>query len=152
MIIAVVLVLVTALARALGSLGVGYFESWPPAVRVGLAAMLLFASSAHFNQMQADLIRMVPAWMPRPYETVIATGVLEWLCAAGLLIAATQRAAGWTLIALFIGLLPANIRAARLQLAIGRRRATPLAWRVPLQLIFIGLTWWSACMHQGKSL
>jgi uncharacterized membrane protein len=147
MIVAVVLVLATFLARALGLLGVGYFETWPAAVRVGLAAMLLFASSAHFNRMQADMIRMVPGWMPRPRATVIITGVLEWVGAVGLLVPATQRLAGWALIALFIALLPANIHAARSQLTLRGRPATALRWRVPLQLIFIGLTWWSSCMH-----
>ena len=147
MIVAVVLVLATLLARALGLIGVGYFESWPAAVRVGLAAMLLFASSAHFNRMQADLVRMVPAWMPQPRAIVITTGVLECLGGVGLLIEATQRVAGWALILLFIALLPANIHAAREQTTLRGRPATALKWRVPLQLIFIGLTWWSACVH-----
>ena len=147
MIVAVVLVLATLLARALGLVGVDYFESWPAAVRVGLAGMLLFASSAHFNRMQGDLVRMVPAWIPRPRATVIITGVLEWFGAVGLLIEATQRVAGWALILLFIALLPANIHAARGQMTLRGRPVTALKGRVPLQLIFIGLTWWSACAH-----
>ncbi len=145
MIVAVVLVLATLLARALGLLGIAYFEGWPAAVRVGLAVMLLFASSAHFNRMQADLVRMVPAWMPRPRAAVIVTGILEWLGAAGLLIPMTQRWAGWALIALFIALLPANLQAARAGVTLRGKPATALKWRVPLQLLFIGLTWWSAC-------
>lgn len=147
MIVAVVLVLTTFLARALGLLGVDYIDGWPAAVRAGLAAMLLFASSAHFNRMQGDLVRMVPGWMPRPRATVIITGVLEWLGAGGLLIAATRHLAGWALIALFVALLPANFRAAQSQLTLRGQAATALKWRVPLQLIFIGLTWWSACAH-----
>lgn len=147
MLVAIVLAVATVLARTLGLCGVEYFNSGPASIRAGLAIMLLFASSAHFNRMQADLVRMVPAWMPRPRAIVIITGVLEWLGAAGLLIEPTQRFAGWALIALFIALLPANVRAARAQISIGGRRATALKWRVPLQLIFIGLTWWSACMY-----
>jgi len=94
MIVAVVLVFATLLARALGLAGVGYFDSWPAVVRGGLAVMLLFASSAHFNRMQTDLVQMVPGWIPRPRAMVILTGVLEWCGAVGLLSSVTQRWAG----------------------------------------------------------
>ena len=44
----------------------------------------------------------------------------------------------------FVAVLPANIHAARAGVTLGGEPATPLALRIPMQLLFIGLTWWSA--------
>jgi hypothetical protein len=39
---------------------------------------------------------------------------------------------------------PANVRAAREQLPVAGRRATPMLWRVPLQLFWIAALLWVA--------
>lgn len=39
---------------------------------------------------------------------------------------------------------PANLRAAREHLPVAGRRATPLLWRLPLQLFWIAALWWVA--------
>jgi uncharacterized membrane protein len=39
---------------------------------------------------------------------------------------------------------PANVNAARKQLTLGGRPVTPLWLRLPMQLLFIGLLWWSS--------
>ncbi len=148
MIVFLVLAVATFVARGLGAVsGLAYFDSWPAAVRAGLACTLVFTGVAHFNRMQAEFVRMVPTWIPRPRQAVIVSGILEFLGAVGLLIPPLQRAAGVALVILFGALLPANVKAARSGLIIGGRPATPLWWRVPLQMLFIGLTWWAACMH-----
>ena len=147
MIVVLVLAVATLVARGLGEAGLAYFDSWPAAIRAGLACMLIFTGVAHFNRMQGDFVRMVPRGISRPRQMVIATGVFEFLGAAGLCVPLLQRTAGVALVILFVALLPANIRAARLGITVGGRQATPLWWRVPLQMFFIGLTWWSACMH-----
>jgi uncharacterized membrane protein len=48
------------------------------------------------------------------------------------------------LIIFFIAVLPANIHAARANVTLGGEPATPLVLRLPMQLLFIVLTWWSA--------
>ena len=54
-----------------------------------------------------------------------------------------QRAAGIALILFFIAVLPANVHAAQAQVTLRGRSATPLWLRVPMQILFIGLAWWS---------
>jgi uncharacterized membrane protein len=79
------------------------------------------------------------------------TGGYEILRAIGLLVSRVRPAAGVALIIFFIAVLPANIHAARAGVTLRREPATPLVVRVPMQLLFIGLTWWSAVSTQGRS-
>jgi uncharacterized membrane protein len=141
----VLLILVTSILifRGLGFAGVSALASWPAASRDGLAVMLLFAASAHFTPMKEDLIRMTPRWVPWPREMVFFTGLCELAGAIGLVIPATRRAAGIALILFFIAVLPANIHAARAAVALRGRPPTPLWLRVPMQVLFIFLAWWS---------
>jgi uncharacterized membrane protein len=129
------------LARAVGAPGIG--DSWPAAVRFGLAAMLLLTASAHFTTMKEDLVRMVPPWVPKPRATVYFTGVCELLGAIGLLLPGWHRIAGLALVVFFVAVLPANVHAARAAVPLRGRPATPLWLRVPMQVLFIGLAWWS---------
>lgn len=130
-------------ARAAGALGVEFFDSWPAATRAGLALMLLFVAVAHFNSMRHDLARMIPPWIPRPMEMVYFTGVCEILGAVGLLVPATRQAAALALIVFFVAVFPANVHAARARVRLAGKPATPLFVRVPVQILFIVLTWWS---------
>ncbi len=129
--------------RGLGFAGVSAFASWPAAVRDGFAVMLLFTASAHFTPMKEDLIRMTPQWVPRPRAMVSFTGLCELAGAIGLVIPATQRAAGIALILFFMAVLPANIHAARAGITLRGRPATPLWLRIPMQVLFIFFVWWS---------
>jgi uncharacterized membrane protein len=43
----------------------------------------------------------------------------------------------------FLAILPANIHAARAGLTLAGNPVTPLAVRIPVQILFIALTWWS---------
>jgi len=132
------------LARALGAGGLLTVGSWAAATRVGLAVMLLFTASAHFTKMKADLVRMVPSALPRPELLVTVTGVLEIAGAVGLLIPSIASVAAYSLIALLIAMLPANVHAAQTGVTLRGRPATPLLLRIPLQMVWIGLLWWSA--------
>lgn len=58
MAVVVVLVASALIARIVGALGVPALDSWPAAIRVGLAAMFFFTAIAHFNRMRADLVPM----------------------------------------------------------------------------------------------
>lgn len=136
------LVTVTLLCRLLGALGVGYVQTWPDSLAVGLAAMFLMTASAHFLQPRRDgLIAIVPPRVPRPGAVVTATGVLEILGAVGLLIPNTalpgiRTAAAVCLAVLMIAMFPANARAAT-----GQRHPaaphTPLVPRALLQIVFV---------------
>jgi uncharacterized membrane protein len=131
------------LARGAGAIGWEPLDDWQVATRVGLAVMFMFTAAAHFNRMRADLIRMVPPKLPNPGALVTLTGIAELAGAVGLLVPGMARWAAYALIALLIALFPANIHAARSAVTIGGRPATPLVARLPLQLFWIGLLWWS---------
>lgn len=132
------------LVRGIGALGVDVFDSWLAATRVGLAVMLMFTAAAHFNRMRADLIRMVPPQLPRPGLLITLTGIAELAGAIGLLIPRVAPWAALGLALLMVAMFPANIYAVRAGLTLGGRPATPLAIRLPLQLIWIGLLVWTA--------
>ncbi len=131
-------------ARALGATGVlPAADSWRDSLRLGLAAMFVFTAVSHFHpRTRQDLIRMVPASLPAPSLLVTVTGVLELIGAVGLLVPRLVAVAAYGLIALLVAMFPANVRAAREELVIAGRRATPLVWRLPLQLFWIGALWW----------
>jgi uncharacterized membrane protein len=143
MLVLVILVASILVFRGLGFAGAPAFASWSADVRDGLAVMLLFTSSAHFTPMKEDLIRMTPRWVPWPRAMVFFTGLCEMAGAIGLVIPTTRRAAGIALILFFIAVLPANIHAARAGITLRGRPATPLWLRLPMQILFIVLAWWS---------
>ncbi|MEI8406763.1 MULTISPECIES: DoxX family protein [unclassified Kribbella] len=146
-----VLVLATLVFRALGALGVRRFASWPVSAAHGMAVMLLFTASAHFVPASVtvmpnrdDLARMVPPFLPFADALVYVTGVLEFLGAAGLVLAATRWPAALGLAALFVMLLPANIYAATADIAFNGDPATPLWQRIPEQILYIAVVLWVA--------
>src|SRR5579884_1312185 len=109
------LVLASVVARVVGWAGVGYVDSWPKAIAVGLAAMCVLTGVAHFAPpLRRDLIAIVPPSLPAPGLLVSVTGVLEFLGAAGLLVPATRLVAAACLLALMLAMFPANIYASRM--------------------------------------
>jgi uncharacterized membrane protein len=131
------------IARGAGTLGVDALDDWAAATRVGLAVMFVFTGAAHFTRTRNDLIRIVPPRLPRPDLLVTVTGIAELAGAAGLLIPRLVRWAAYGLIVLLVLMFPANIHAARTGHTIGGRPHTPMVLRLPLQLLWIGLVWWS---------
>ena len=127
---------------------IGFARSWPAAdsltgaLRLALAAMFLFTAASHFHpRTRRDLIRMVPTSLPSPSLLVTLTGFFELTGAIGLLVPSTAAAASSGLIALLVAMFPANVHAAREGLVIAGRRASPLMWRLPLQLFWIFALW-----------
>ena len=120
------------------------------ALRFALALMFIVTGATHFvPRGRIQMTAMVPPGLPRPDRLVTLTGVLELLGAAGLLIPALVPAAAYALIALLFAMFPANVRAARLRLMVAGRPAMPLAFRLPLQLFWIGALWWVARAATG---
>ena len=140
----IIMLVAWLVARLIGATGLWLnANSWTEALRIGLAAMFVFTAVSHFHpRTRPDLVRMVPPSLPAPGLLVSATGMLELLGAIGLLVPMALPAAAYGLIALLVGMFPANIYAARLGLKIAGRRAMPLLWRLPLQLFWIAALWW----------
>ena len=129
--------------RVAGALGVRALASWKASGRWALAVMLLFTASAHFTATRHDLARMVPEALPYPMAIIYATGVLEAALALGILLPRTRKYAGVALVVLLVAMFPANVRAAMEGLELRGNPATPLWLRAPMQLLFIGLAWWT---------
>lgn len=147
----VVLLAVTLLARLAGRLGIAALQDWKAAARVGLAAMFGFTAVAHFSPMRADLVNMVPPWVPDPGLVVTITGICEVLGAVGLLVPRTRRAAAVALILFLLAVLPANIHAAQSGVTLRGSPATPLVPRVALQVFFIAVLWWAGVRARRAS-
>jgi len=154
------LVVPTAGFRLLGALGLSRFATWRSSAAHGLAVMLMFTGAAHFvpdsvTMMPShdDLVAMVPAFVPFPSLTVYLTGILELLGALGLVLTSTRSAAGLCLAVLFVVMVPANIYAAVEGIPLNGDPATPLWFRLPEQLVFIGVACWAALpVHRRRSV
>jgi uncharacterized membrane protein len=129
--------------RGIGALGISALASWHDSARLALAVMFVFTGVSHFTKMKHEMARMVPRVFPQPMAMVYFTGICEWFGAIGLLVAKTREAAAVALIVMLVTIFPANIRAAREELTLGGRPATRLWLRAPMQVLFVGLLWWS---------
>jgi uncharacterized membrane protein len=135
-----------AVVRLVGFMGISeQADSWSGALRFAFAAMFLFTAVSHFHpRSRPDLIRMVPPGLPAPGLLVTATGIFELCGAVALVLPQTAAVAAYGRMALLIAMFPANVRAARHGLMVVGRRATPLVWRLPLQLFWIAALWYVA--------
>ncbi|WP_308674577.1 hypothetical protein [Amycolatopsis sp. A133] len=137
--------------RLLGALGVSRFATWRVSAAHGLATMLVATGTAHFAPAtvtvmpnHADLVAMVPPFVPFPHLMVYATGVLELLGALGLVLTTTRSTTGIGLAALFVLMFPANVYAATADIPLDGDPPTPLWFRIPEQLLFIAVALWAA--------
>lgn len=105
------------------------------AVRTGLAAMFLLTGFAHFAFLRADLLAMVPSWLPAPELLVTLTGLAEWAGAIGLLIPRTRLLAAGGLTLLLVAMFPANVHWA----LTGENLPwwDHLPWRTAMQAVFL---------------
>ena len=131
------------LFRGLGAVGVPALASWRAATRAALTVLFLFTATAHFNPTKEDLIRMVPPSVRYARQVVFLTGLCEVFGALGLVAPPVRRAAGIALVVFLVAVFPANIYAAQAEIALRGRPITPLRLRLPMQLLYIALTWWS---------
>lgn len=146
----VVMIVAWAVARGLGATGrFPAAATTVGALRFALAVMFLFTGVSHFlPNTRPDLVRMVPPVLPYPEHLVTVTGILLVAGAIGLLLPSFVSLAALCLIALLVAMFPANVFAAISGLEIAGRPATPLIWRLPLQLFWIGALWWVARQHR----
>ena len=144
MVVLLTLVLSCLIFRGLGFAGITAFASWQASARDGLSLMLVFTGISHFTFMKKDFVRMMPPSIPWPRGMVYFTGVCEIAGAVGLLLPEFRRAAAYALIAFFLAVLPANIHAARAGVNLRGKPATSLWLRIPMQMLFIAVAFWSA--------
>lgn len=117
--------------------------TWLPRGRARVALGFVFlwflvGGIAHFAFTAAEM-RIVPGWVPWPRAMVLATGVLELLGAAGLLLPAARRAAAWGLFALTLAVTPANVHMLLHPALFPSVPLWALVLRLPLQLLLLWL-------------
>jgi uncharacterized membrane protein len=127
-----------------GWLGVKRLASWRNAGLGALAIMFLFTSTAHFSGMKHDLAAMMPEPLPDGLWIIYLTGLFEIAGAIGLLVPRTRRLAGICLVLLLVAQFPANVNAALGRIPLGGEPPTPLWLRTPMQILFIGMVWWTS--------
>jgi uncharacterized membrane protein len=119
---------------------------------VGLGFVFLWfliGGIAHFAATDLEM-RIVPPYVPAPRLTVLVTGVFELLGAAGLLLQATRRAAGWGLFALTIAVTPANVYMLQHADAFGIPYWL-LLLRLPVQVALLALIAWSTLPVRARA-
>jgi len=125
-VVLLILVLSCLIFRALGFASIPAFATWQASARDALSVMLVFTGISHFTFMKEDFFRMMPPSIPWPRALVYFT------------------AAAYALIAFFLAVLPANIHAARAGVTLRGKPATSLWLRIPMQVLFIAVAFWSA--------
>ena len=146
-----VLVVSFLLLRGVGWFGVKQLSSWRDAGRGALVIMFLFTGASHFTSMKYDFAAMIPAPLPNDLWVIYLTGVLEIAGAIGLLIPRTRKLAGICLVLLLVALFPANVYAALNEIPLRGEAPTPLWLRGPVQLLFIGMVWWTSIKEPASS-
>ncbi len=111
--------------------------------RAAMAFMLVFTGLAHFTQPE-PMVAMLPEFIPSKLAVVYITGFFEFLAAIGLLSKKISRWASILLIVFFICVLPANILGSMKYVELGGMEYGPayLFFRIPLQVFFIGWTYY----------
>lgn len=142
--ILIVLLVSFVLLRLVGFLGIERLSSWRAAGLGALAIMFLVTSTAHFSGMKYDLAAMSPDPLPDGLGMIYLTGVLEVLGAVGLLVPRTRKLAGIGLILLLVAVFPVNVNVALNGIPLGGEPPTPLWLRAPMQVLFIGMLWWTS--------
>jgi uncharacterized membrane protein len=114
--------------------------------------MFLFTGFSHFSSLKHDFAAMIPAPLPNGLWVIYLTGLFEIAGAVGLLIPKTRKLAGICLVLLLVGLFSANVNAALNEIPLRGEAATPLWIRTPMQLLYIGMVWWTSIKAHPKEV
>jgi len=118
----------------------------PRVLRRLCGPFFVFAGAMHFLRPRFYLAIM-PPWLPRHRELVVASGVAE--IAGGLaLMTPARRPAGWWLIATLLGVFPANVHMALHPEDFPNLPRTALYARLPFQAVFVA---WVRHAMRGES-
>lgn len=105
-------------------------------------AWFFFGGIGHFT-MTDFFLGIVPPYVPWPLAAVYVSGVFELLGAAGLLLPATRRLAGWGLMLLVCAVTPANIHMWLHPELFPDFPAWALSARLVIQILLLVCIWWS---------
>lgn len=94
--------------------------------------------------------RIMPSYVPAHTELVYASGVAEMLGAAAVMYPRTRRAGGYFLIAVLVGIFPANVHMALNADDYPDIPSWALLARLPLQALFIYWVWLAAVHDSGE--
>jgi uncharacterized membrane protein len=99
----------------------------------------IFATSGVVHLVRPETYEpIMPKFVPAKREVILASGVLEIFCAAGLLHPTTRRIAGWASLGVLLGVYPANFKMAGDAIQTDNQAFKAVAiGRLPLQLPLI---------------
>ena len=99
----------------------------------------IFATSGAVHLVRPETYEpIMPKVVPAKREVILASGVLEIFCAAGLLHPTTRRIAGWASLGVLLGVYPANFKMAGDAMQTDNQSFKAMAiGRLPLQLPLI---------------
>ena len=106
-----------------------------------LSAAFMLAGINHFVQPRAYKAIVPPSLKPWDSEVVVVSGIAEIAGGVGVLLPATRRAAGVSLIALLAAVFPANLYMAREPERFPRIPRWALYARLPLQPLMMLWAW-----------
>ena len=147
----IVLAISFLVLRGVGWLGIKQLSTWREAGRGALVTMFVFTGVSHFTAMKHDFTAMIPPPLPNDLWVVYLTGALEIAGAIGLLVPRTRKLAGVCLMLLLIALFPANVYAALNEIPLRGESPTPLWIRAPMQLLFVGMVWWTSIKESASA-
>lgn len=104
----------------------------------------IVAGVPHFTSAEFYL-PMMPPYLPAHLELIYISGFFEIIGGIGLMIPSLRRYAAWGLIALLFAVFPANIHLAFNNIQLTAQPPSPiLMWlRLPFQLVFMYMVWWT---------
>lgn len=111
--------------------------------RFAMAVMLVFTAIAHVTHTE-EMVQMLPDFLPLKKEIVYFTGLIEIAAFIGLLLPKWSMLTSILLILFLLAILPANIIGSLKQVNLGgmQNGIAYLFFRIPLQLFFIGWTYY----------
>ena len=135
-------------ARRTGEPGKG----WQRPLSHGMAVMFLVAALGHFIEpLRSGLIATVPPIIPLPDVVITATGLVEIVLAAALLVPASRRLAASATVLYLLAVFPANVLAAT-SVDHADAPSTPLLLRAAIQVVFVAAAVVIARTGEGRGL
>jgi len=108
-----------------------------PKDTLGLVAAFTVSGFTHLVKPET-FEPLMPAFLPAHREIILASGVAELACAAGILHPRTRKAAGWASAALLVAVFPGNVKmAARAQKSHNPTFKRATLARLPVQIPLI---------------
>lgn len=113
------------------------------------AGPIMFVAGVNHFLNPAFYEKIMPSYVPAQTELVYASGVAEMLGAAAVMYPRTRRVGGYFLIAVLVGIFPANVHMAVNADEYPNIPPWALLARLPLQALFVYWVWLAAFRDPG---